>query len=298
MGAQGRGFSNICGMIFTISKFVGVFPFSVTFDSFRRANFSLFISLLGPAFLMYVGSFSWEEHVKLIYLANQNVLSKNYLVIPRLALALVSPTTSLWLVYKIKQFRKVVKALLVIERTLCNKPEPHVMYSTYIMAVFCLAAYFSRFWFRIAKLYKFDIFFIFHVFFTLAQLMILQFCSIMHIIRDHYSYILRTLDKSNAEKWAKCQEVLGSCCITLCECYSPQLVLFFGAMYSLLIVNGFSIVIRLKLSDTFGVLYFSFWILYEISLVCFVLYSCRDSTVKVTTLLIYLYFSIIYCYYW
>lgn len=273
------GYTDICCGIFTLSKYLGIFPFSVSMNGFRRFIFLLPLTVILTCISIYASTYYWAEHSE-FNVTNQSIASK-VLVISYLGFALIPTISNVWLMYKIKTFAKIIKALIKIRNVTRYFPKKRnlLVPLVYILSDILLAVY--DYW-LVGGFSRSGLMYATHVFFALSVLVSHQFVLLVEQLRSEYAFLLATVGADNAEPWTKCHELLASSSSALAECYSPQLLLYFLSIFVMTVSNAYSAVLHIKNGQPYLYLLFYLGSTFLLSFsIWYILFNCRDALVKV-----------------
>lgn len=266
---------------FRISKIFGLFPFVFTDNDLV---ISLHLFLFGVIYMTFISC----TIIHIIVLHIMDAKSKSYVLLfsfifPCLLSIIVPIVSIFWLWINSKNLRKIFRALKVVggvaqvHGSFSNKIQ-HLAMFFIVIGTFIIDTVFSLnplmynccYYLTMINLY----------------LVIIQFTSILTIIRNFYSSLEDTLCNTNAMEWAQCHEVLGACCEIVNRCYTPQLFIYTISTFSFITSTIYVLIAQMSLfykSDMFISMVWVFFI--SLSLWAFI-YNCHDTVQRVSYLII------------
>lgn len=284
--------------MFLISKYVGIFPFSVVKNNFVKSKlyFPILVTLITLAILRlrYSREFSGS------YFTAANILRfKDLFIFSRQSLSLMPIVSIIWMQYNTKQLTQVFKTVIAVQR-LTNYSDTS---SEWIWGVVVLVHSIIN---LMPFVYRCEITMDFICEYPFLEgivgllnnldmlLVILQFVFLVNQLRYQFTSLSLTLSKENSVDWIKWQRALGANCHNLSRCYSPQLLLFVGDAFIKAITDIYVCI----MSTSFGIelmhLVFSILTnLTSISLLWYVIYVCSETVNEVSVMdLVYIYFCL------
>lgn len=267
--------------IFLLSRFSGVFPFSIRTNGISLSWPTLVISAVVTS-IPYI-SFGFLENHSRLY--KNIVTSKFYFlsyIFPIFCLYSVTPCSIVWLYFKTAKLKSTFDALRRVELTTGRDQHVVLNIRPILSLVLMLPAYFGELY-LFGETYIVDIC-TYASFISLYSviLVISQFTAVLSVIKGNYEYLSDTVDLSRAEDWLRCHEILGQCCQSVSECYSPQLLLIIMLSFVYVVFHTFIIIMAVKGGiHHYGNNVFIYWVFFFSLLTWYIVYKCRYTKLEV-----------------
>lgn len=264
-------------MIFRISAFLGLFPFTFTDKDLIRSRLFTIHCMISPIMLFLNILYT---NTILDYFMAVAEIKFNKLVYqgPLIATVLIPTLSFFWLSINLQDASKMFRALRTVENVIRNHPSissvKEIGWRVAFLLPLCFAevAWFQNYYYAY-----------FHFLQMWIYLVILQFTSVLAAIRNHYSFLENTLNNSTATEWAQCHEVLGACCEIVNRCYSPQLLIYVLTSFGSASTSVYSIIIAKNyFSFSKPIIIESYWVLSIVAGLWRVVYNCHETVQKVS----------------
>ncbi|KAE8573948.1 Gustatory receptor 22b [Halyomorpha halys] len=224
--------------IFRTPRILGLFPFVFTDNDLVLSLHHIpnsVVNMITVSCVMIYMVFIQFNKVKYMSYAFAFVYFSPFII------SVIIPNVSIfWLWINLKKFGKIFRALRVVEGVTQKQdlsanrvyhPTGSIIkqgLSSNFIQLFTVFSIFSALFIIEMILLPKSFIVLFYIYATMANvyLVMIQFTSILAIIRGYYLFLDKTLCKATAIEWTQCHEVLGACCEIVNRCYSPQLFIF------------------------------------------------------------------------
>ncbi|KAE8573796.1 Gustatory receptor 91a [Halyomorpha halys] len=271
--------------MFLLSKYLGVFPFSVVKNKFHQSKY-YFPTLL----TMFCFAIIRLDNINTFigsYLKNADIKRfKKLFIFSRQFLSLTPIVSIIWIKCNKKRIAKVFKTVIAVQNltnfSYKSSDWIGILFMSYY-SIICLIPIVYRCALTKSYTCKYPVMGAITDILNNSQtlLVIFQFVYLGNQLRYQFTSLSLTLSKENAVGWIKWRRALGANCHNLSRCYSPQILLFVGDFFIRAITDIYVAIMsthyrfHIVHNVISSLLNFS-----SIGLICYIVYICSETANK------------------